>query len=688
MGAGVGISIRKVGLGALVLLPLAACSPSDAPRDVAAGRPGGAPIARPSLLLVTLDTTRADVVAPEGSPESTPTLARLAERSTRFAQAYAAAPMTLPSHASMLTGLYPAGHGLHENGRRLADGVALAPERLRALGYATAAFVSGYPLEKQTGLARGFDRYDDDFGGGVERRAAETVARALDYLAGAPSGPLFLWVHLYDPHEPYDPPEPYRSRYPDDPYLGEVASMDAALAPLLDAFERRSPEAYRVLVAADHGEGRGDHGEDLHGNLLYQGVMRVPLLLSGSRVAPAVREDPVSLRQIAPTLLSWAGDAVSGSLEAVDAAPVLGEAMQPYLHYRWQPQVMAVEGTRKAIAAGRVELYDVVADPAEAHDLATAGEVPRALRVALRDYPLPGSAAVDPAAGLDAEERKRLASLGYVASEVAPTLRPDAPRPADMTRLFRDLDLGSRRFVEERYREAIPLFERVLGQDPGNLMVAVRIAVSYSALGEDRRALEAFERARRIDPESLDARHYLAMHLLRTGRFERAAPLFESVLAGQPDKLAALRGLAEIRLRERRPEDAALLYERAARVARDPALDLVPLGRIYMQMGATAPAIDAFERARAALGDTFENDLELGVLYLAERRFEEARDALDRVPLDSPQAPMALFKRAQVAVLLGEPDAEQRIAAARSRADATTRPLIDNERLFRGPVGR
>lgn len=672
-------------------LALAGCSGEPAPPgDGLASRAAApaAPATRPSLLLVTLDTTRADAVAPEGAASVTPVLAALATRSQRFTQAYATAPMTLPSHASMLTGLYPAGHGLHENGRRLADGVTLTPERLRALGYATAAFVSGYPLERQFGLARGFDVYDDDFGDGVERSAEATVARALRYLEGAPAKPRFLWVHLYDPHEPYAPPEPFRSRFPDDPYLGEVAAMDASLGPLLAAFESSAPAGFRLIVAADHGEGRGDHGEALHGNLLYQGVMRVPLLIAGTGVAPGVREDTVSLRQIAPTLLVWAGEATPGALVEPGPGPVLGEAMQPFLQYRWQPQVMAIDGHLKAISAGRIELYDVVADPAEARDLAGAVDLPRELRTALRDYPLPRAGQADAAAPLGEEERKRLASLGYIASEGAPVLRADAPRPADMTALFHDLDVGSRWFVDERYRDALPLFERVLARDPGNLMVAVRIAVAHSALGEDRAALEAFERARRIDPDSLDARHYLAMHHLRYGRFERAAPLFEAVLAGQPDKVPALRGLAEVRLRERRPEEAALLYERAARLARDPELDLVPLGRIYMQMGQTEPAIDAFERARVRLGAAFDADLELGVLYLAARRFEEARAALDRVPLDAPQAPMALFKRAQVSVLLGEPDAAQRIAAARARADATTRPLIENERLFRATQRR
>lgn len=657
----------------LLALTLTACAPEPPPRRE-----------RPSLLLVTLDTTRADAVAPEAEGGRTPALARLAERAVRFTQAYATAPTTLPSHASILTGLYPAGHGLHENGRRLSDSIPLVSERLRALGYATAAFVSGFPLERQFGLARGFDRYDDELGpDGVERSAAETTARALAHLAAAGPGPIFLWVHYYDPHDPYEPPPPFRDRYPHDPYLGEIAAMDDALGRLLEAFEAKAAGSARVLVAGDHGEGRGDHGEMLHGNLLYQGVMRVPLLLAGDGLAPAVRSDPVSVRQIAATLLDWAGEPSPESLTRPQSAPVLGEAMQPFLNYRWQPQVMAVEGRLKAISAGRLELFDVVADPAEENDLAGTVELPRALRRALADYPLP--AAETPTAGdLDEEGHRRLASLGYLAGGSAPELRPDAPRPADQTGLFQDLDLGARWFGEGRYEHALLHFQRVLEADPGNPMVAVRVAVARSALGDDRAALEAFAQAQRADPRSLDVQHYLAMHHLTHGRFELAAPLFEEVLRGQPEKHAALRGLAEIREREGRLPEAALLYERAANSARDPGLDWAALGRLRMGAGETAAAIRAFEAARAAQGDGFRHDLELGVLYLAERKFDEAREALDRVPPDHPEAPLALFKRAQVSVLLGEPDAAERVRLAWTRADATTRPLLENERLFRG----
>ncbi len=650
--------------------------------------PPAPPPARPTLLLVTLDTTRADALAPEADAAVTPAFAALATRGLRFTQAYATAPMTLPSHASMLTGLYPAGHGVHENGRRLSDRIPLVAERLRELGYGTAAFVSGFPLERQFGLARGFELYDDDLGPGkVERGSRETTDRALAWLASADSRPLFIWVHYYDPHEPYAPPEPFRTWFPGDPYKGEIASMDQSLGRLLAALERsRGGRPLRIIVAGDHGEGRGDHGEMLHGSLLYQGVMRVPLVLAGDTVTPGTRPDPVSLRQVHATLLDWAGEKTAGGLLAPAGGPVLGEAMQPFLNYRWQPQVMAVADRHKLIRSGRLELYDVVGDPREERDLAGSAAPARTLLTAVAGYPLPGQGgSAPPAAAAGDEERRRLASLGYLVSTETPKAVPEgAPRAADMTALFGDLDAGSLAFVAERYALAAKSFERILARDPGNLMTAVRLAVCQSLLGKDRAALATFEQARRIDPSSVEVRHYLGMHYLKGGQDDLAAPLFEFVLEAQPDRLVAIEGLAKVRAHQGRMAEAIALLERSVPLARDPATRLVEVGLLRMQTGETAPAIAAFEQARASQGEAFRRNLELGVLYLSAGRLEDARAALDRVPPGHPEAAMALFKRAQVSVLLDEPDSRERIRAAWERADPATRRLISDERLFAG----
>jgi len=638
----------------------------------------------PSILLVTLDTTRADAIGPEARGVETPAFDALARRGLRFRQAYATVPETLPSHSSMMTGLYPAGHGVHENGRFLGPALPVVAERLRGAGYRTAAFVSSFALVRRFGLARGFDVYDDEpEAGRAERSARETTARALADLRASAKGPRFLWVHYYDPHAPYAPPEPFATRYAKAPYLGEVAAMDEQLGILMGEFERSGgPTA--VLVVGDHGEGLGEHGESRHGDLLYQGTMHVPLLLAGPGVAAGVVETPVSTRHVFHTILDFAGLGAADSLRAPRAEVVLGEAMKPFLEYGWQPQVMAVEGRIKAILAGRLEAYDVAADPGETRDLAASSEPPRELRTALRDYPVPAPAAAGAPAGLDEEARRKLASLGYVGGGAAPVVRKDAPRPADMTRLFDVLERASDLFVREEYARAIPLLEQIRAQDPYNLDAVLRLATAHSALGHEAPAAQAFAKAVEIAPGSPDVRAYLALHYARGKDWPRAAPLLEQVIAESPARVPALEALAHIRERQGRPGEAADLWQRVYALRPPSAAESVRLGELAMSAGRTPLAIESFERARAAQGSAFAHDLELGVLYLDARRLTEAKDALDRVRASHPAYAMALFKRAQVSVLLSEPDQAERIAAARRKADATTRPLIERERLFAG----
>ncbi len=609
---------------------------------------GGGEVAAPpppSILVITLDTTRADAITPEVAPN----LSALGARGVLFSHAYTTAPMTLPSHASMWTGLYPAGHGVHENSRTLATAHPTAAERLRAVGYGTAALVSGFPLDRQFGLARGFEAYDDEMtGAGLERSASATTDRALAVLSSRGDGPLFLWVHYYDPHDPYAPPEPFRSRFEADPYLGEVAAMDHELGRLVATFEQKfATRGSRLLVVGDHGEGLGEHGEALHGNLLYQGTMRVPLVVAGDGITPRVETRPVSVRHVSDTVLGWARAEATPGLLAPGEEVVLGEAMAPFLDYGWQPQVMAVAGTMKVIWSGAREVYDLAADPREGRDLGNDKEVEAPLLRALREYPLPGKSPA--AAPADPEAQRRLASLGYIASESPPRLKANAPRAKDMTHLFAVLEESSALFANGRYREASRVFENILAQDPGNLMVALRLAAGASALGEDRAALGFFEKAAKIDPESLDLKHYLGLHHLRFGRPQEAESLLAAVAEATPDRLPAFSGMGEAR----------------------------------MMRGDTPGAITAFERARELAGSRFEQNLELGVCYLAARRFEEAAASLDLVPREHPGFAMALFKRAQAAVLLKEPDASERIRAAREAATPATRGLIANEKLFR-----
>jgi choline-sulfatase len=634
----------------LVLLNAAGCTRAPAPATP--------PAVRPSILLITLDTTRADAIGPEAAGVETPAFNAVAARGRRFRQAYATVPETLPSHTSMFSGLYPGGHGVHENARYVPATLPVVAERLQTAGYRTAAVVSSFVLSRRFGLARGFDVYDDTLGATNERTAGAATDAALADLAQPSDKPRFLWVHYYDAHTPYAPAEPYRSRYATNPYLGEVAAMDEQLGRLVQAFERQAKGPVAIAIVADHGEGLGDHGESQHGDLLYQSTMRVPLVLAGPGVDAGVNDTPVSTRRIFHTLLDWAGLDAAQSLRSPGepAEPVLGEAMKPFLEYGWLPQIMLVTGRHKAILAGRIEAYDLTTDPGETRNLGSAVNLSPAVRKALEDYPVPSPDAARPTATLDEDAKRRLASLGYVGGTAAPIVRKDAPRPADMMPLLATLEEASALFGAGQFAPAIPLLDAVLAADPFNLDAALRLATAHSSLGHEGKALDGFRRAAAIAPKSQDVRTYLALHYARTKEWERAVPLLEQVVTESPDRLTAVEALATLRARQ---------------------------GRQAMDAGRTGEAIAGFERARALQPEAFKNDLELGVLYLAARRYADARTALDRALTARPDEPMALFKRAQVSVLLNEPDRAARIALAREKADATTTALIAREQLFR-----
>jgi Tfp pilus assembly protein PilF len=251
-----------------------------------------------------------------------------------------------------------------------------------------------------------------------------------------------------------------------------------------------------------------------------------------------------------------------------------------------------------------------------------------------------------------------------------------------MVRLFEPLERASGLFEAEKYAQVIPLFEKILAEDPHNIGAVLQLATAHSALGHDRQAVELFQRAATLAPESQDVRLYLGLHYARGKGWERSVPLLEHVVAESPDRLPALEALAVIRQRQGRIDEAISLRQKIYRMRNPTSGELIQLGMLAMSVEQTPLAIESFERARSQQGRAFAHDLELGVLYLAARRFEDARDALDRVPSSHPEYPMALFKRAQVSVLLHEPDQGARIAAARLHANATTRALITRERLF------
>jgi arylsulfatase A-like enzyme len=406
------------------------------------------------VVLITLDTTRADYLGVYGSTHAaTPNINSLATRAVVFEQAMTVAPLTLPAHSSLFTGLLPPRHGVRDNADALARHHVTLADLLRRRGFQTAAFVSSAILMADRGLASGFETYDDRrassraIAGGLQRPANETVDAALTWLEGRHDKPFFLWVHLYDPHAPYDPPEPFRTAYRDNPYAGEIAFADAEVGRLTVFLEARGLlDHTAVILTADHGESLHEHGEAAHGIFLYQSVVHVPLIvrapgLTAQRVAAVTR-----MVDVMPTILDLVGvDGPATNLDGISliatmrgtASPDLdayAESQYP-LEFGWSPLRSLRNGRFKLIAAPRPELYDVESDPAELHDLfRTRPALGRAMarRLVEMEHAATGTHGASDSSPAP-EVAQRLAALGYVAPgpAAASTARGSLPDPKD-----------------------------------------------------------------------------------------------------------------------------------------------------------------------------------------------------------------------------------------------------------------
>lgn len=490
-----------------------------------------------SVLLVTLDTTRADHLGCYGAEfAATPNLDALARSGVRFDAAISPTPLTLPSHASILSGMVPRRHGVRNNALfRLGKAPPLVTELLRRRGYRTAAFVSSVVLDRITGIDRGFEHYDDSVRVGpreafnYEERAAiqtnEAVFRYLDQIAE----PFFLWVHYFDPHLPYVPPGSFRARFQDRPYDGEIAFMDEQFGQLLAAVRSQS-KSLLVVVAGDHGESLGDHGEDAHGLFVYQATQRVPLIVAGPGVARGrVVGEPVGLVDLAPTLLDLLGlpglpDPDGRSLEPMlrgqktDPRGYELESLFPMYAYGWAPLRGLVRGEFKYIQAPREELYRLSTDPNEMEDIA-ATSAKRVTRLSESLLDLTEDDAIGPFEDDPelAEQRRRLESLGYLGGGSC-SEGDDPIDPKDGVAWIADLEAGRRAYQSGRPNEGIEPLKRLLSRNPRNVPALLALAMCYLGSGQPEPAVAANREALEIRPDD-DLVHFnLANALAALGR--------------------------------------------------------------------------------------------------------------------------------------------------------------------------
>lgn len=574
----------------LSLLVLAGCS--GRPADVPQGwRPGAA--AGYDLLLVTLDTTRADHLGAYGYADAeTPNLDRLAREGVRFSDAVTPVPLTLPAHASMLTGLWPPHHGVRTNSEfRLGAESSTLGERLGAAGYTTAAFVSAFVLDSRYGLDRGFATYDDavEAAGGpafaagtLERKAPRTTEAYLAWLARQPAGgKLFAWIHYFDAHAPYEPPPELARRFAGRPYDGEIALVDRELGRVLEALEQSGRLAKTLVVAvADHGEGLGEHDEISHGNFLYDSTLRVPLIVYAPAALGAGLVDGrvVSHVDLLPTLLELLGVADGGPRDGqswVGRAPEAGRAVylettSPYHEFGWAPLFGLRSLRDKAILAPRRELYDLADDPRELQNLYPQGSPGRGAELFARLEEQVGAAPSLGAAQkpVSEEERAQLQALGYLGG-AGPAGGPAAGEaladPKDRVAVLNALIEANAAMAAGRLDQAESLLRRAAAASPRDRSVLHLHGKLQLRLGRPLEAEKSFRALAAMTPRA-DVSVLLAQIALQDGREEEAERLLAEAERLDPRYGATAIARGDLLLRRGRREEAEAAYRQALEI--------------------------------------------------------------------------------------------------------------------------
>jgi len=645
-----------------------------------------------NVLLVTIDTLRADRVGAYGGGTLTPTLDGLASRGLRFARAYSHAPMTLPAHTSILTGLVPATHGVHLNGSSaLGPGPTTMSELLRRSGYHTGAFVGAFVLDARFGLNRGFEVYDDHVGteqgpvnfGFAERTADRVTAAAADWLLqpGRSSTPWFAWIHLFDPHTPYRAPVQLAPQ----PYDNEVAYTDRQLGQLLQRLDASGMLAHTlIIVLADHGESLGEHGEETHGLFAYEPTIHIPLLMAGPALRPDVISAPVAQADLLPTIAELLGIAAPPSLDGRSLLPTIRgaadgdaaiyfEALDANLSRNWAPLTGVVAGDWKYIDLPLAELYNVVDDPHETANRAGA-ESQRVAAMTRLLEPWSSRHGVASPAAVDSDAAARLRALGYVAADGATTKKArygvdDDPkrlayldreyeralhltgegRHAEAVALFREviakrsdfaaayLTLASVYIEDGRAAEAIALLTEAEQRVMASPKLSERLGEAYLAAGDRRRAIAVLEPASKRSG-SVDALNTLGIAYAESGASDAARTAFTSAVAAAPAEATIWNNLGLLELSAKRAPAAAAAFEHA--VAADPTF--APAWRGLGAVRASSSDLDgaaaAWTRATALAPQDYDTLFNLVMVLMQTGHRDEARPHLERFIREAPPA--------------------------------------------------
>jgi len=619
---------------------------------------------RPNVVLITLDTTRADRMGFLGCDRGlTPNLDRLAHQATVFSRAYAQVPLTTPSHAGILTGTYPQFNHVSYMGDPLGKGLPFLPEILHRNGYQTAAFVGSLvldPTKLAPGFDRGFDTYDagfhrrrvgEDSYHSLERRGQEVLGHAVAWLNKRSGGPFFLWIHLYDPHDPYTPPEPYRTRYQTEPYDGEIAYTDSVVGKLLSELRTRNLfDGSLIAVMADHGEAFGEHGETHHGIFLYDETIHIPLLFKLLyQQRPARVDARAGLVDVAPSILGAlrlpVPEAMQGqsllpfmkpgkaaqSAEHTDSAlprAIYSESGYGHLSFGWSMLKAWRTGNYLYVDAPERELYDQTVDLGAMHNLApdlkAVTDTAAAQMVEFRRKTVAESTE---RTQLTAEQTENLHALGYMGSDpeaLSETNREAGSDPKQKIAIANLLYEAMVHTENAKYQEAVPILEEVVKQEPRALTAYLLLGRAYVSLKEFQKAIPPLQHVVETAPTNSFARYELGCALVKTGHWNEAAPQFEAAVSQMNSSAMMHFYLALVYQQTSRNDEALVEFKDALRWDPKNFPASLLLGRLYIKQQKSEDAIPLLQKAAALRPDAIDPHRLLAEAYGQLGREESA----------------------------------------------------------------
>ncbi len=597
------------------------------------------------LILITLDTTRADRLGCYGYEKAqTPHLDHLAQEAVIFENAICHSPTTVPSHATMMTGLYPPRHSVRITGSHvLPDDLITLAEILKQHQYKTAAVVSAYPVTRRFGFGQGFDDYENSFWSEslkptvLERKAEDSIRIALDWLGKNKDSKFFLWLHLWDPHAEYNPPAPFNRQFSDDPYDGEVAYMDWCLGSFFEKMKDWNIyHSSLIVIAGDHGEGLGDHGEFEHQYFLYDSTMRIPFLIKAAEQTESKRvQQEVGLVDIFPTVLDYMGISWKHSIDGMSLKPLIDgnpsetrnrslymEALSGEISLGWSPMYALRKEGWKFIEAPIPELYNVEKDPQEVNNLLPTeirqGEDLKEELMRMMDEL--DKAEKMPEEDIDDETVRNLASLGYVSSSSFSKDRTESDKdPKEFIGIERDVNLLLRLFPDKKYKELFPYINRILDTDPENKLALQSAGIAYYEQNKYEKAIPYLEKLITLYPNHKGGGEYLIRIYSSMKKWEQAMEVCNSSIEHHPDehKFYVYKGL--IFANTNRCVEALKSFELAIRLEEN-------LPNVYYYMARCSAMTGQEERALKYIELSLEKGLRNPKAYLMDNAFSKMKN--------------------------------------------------------------